>query len=241
MVTVIIAAKDCQKWLPITLDSLLSQTYKDWECIISVNGSSDQTEEIARSTSSNDKRFRLIVSDIPNKSLAVNRAIIQSKKDWISILDADDLWHPEKLQSQIDFVSNNSHVDILGTQLSYIDELGELLKNSPLLPTAHDECVSWLNNQNNPIANSSVMYKKMLHDRVGYYDPEKFAVEDYDMWMRCMRADMKFKNMENQLLLHRIHKSSSFNSTKKQSICKNLVDETNKFYAALFNSSIKKV
>jgi glycosyltransferase involved in cell wall biosynthesis len=226
MITVIIAAKDADKWLQKTIDSLVSQSFKDWECIVSVNGSSDSTESLAKSI--NDSRFKTIVSEIPNKSLAVNRAILESSRDWICILDADDLWTTNKLSDQVAYLKIHN-VDIVGTQLSYINERDELIPNAPILPSSHDSCVDWLHTRKNPIANSSVMYKKSLHDIVGYYDPEKFAVEDYDMWMRSMRANLTFANLDKKHLLHRIHKDSNYNSTTKQKICKILVDEVHSF------------
>lgn len=225
-VSVIIAAKDCEKWLPETVSSLIDQTFTDWNCIISVNGSSDGTEDFAKSI--DDLRFRVITSNIANKSLAVNRAIISVESEWISILDADDLWHKDKLLRQVNFLRDNK-VDILGTQMLYIDESGSEILSSPTLPTSHDECVAWLDQRLNPIANSSVIYRRDLHDRVGFYDPEKFAVEDYDLWMRSKRVKATFFNLNERMMNHRLHSSSNFNSSKKQQIYKSIVDEIDNF------------
>ena len=227
-VTVIIAAKDAEKWLPQTLQSLLTQTHNDWQCIISVNGSSDRTHEIAESTC--DSRIRVIVSNIANKSCAVNRAIISCTTPLVCILDADDIWHPSKLETQLSAMEG-SNLSVLGTQMIYIDELGNESSNAPTLPLESKECYKWLMSKNNPLANSSVMYRREIHDLIGYYDPEKFAVEDYDMWMRCMRAGLRMGNCEDRMLLHRLYSSSSFNSSNKQKAMKHLVDEINTFYS----------
>lgn len=226
-VTVIIAAKDAEKWLPQTLQSLLTQTHNGWQCIISVNGSSDRTHEIAESTG--DSRIRVIVSNIANKSCAVNRAIISCTTPLVSILDADDLWLPNKLETQLSAMKGSS-LSVLGTQMIYIDEFGNKSSNAPTLPLESEECYKWLMSKNNPLANSSVMYRREIHDLIGYYDPEKFAVEDYDMWMRAMRAGIRMGNCEDRMLLHRLHSSSSFNSSNKQKAMKHLVDEINTFY-----------
>jgi hypothetical protein len=90
-----------------------------------------------------------------------------------------------------------------------------------------------LNSQKNPIANSSVVYKKSIHDKIGYYDPEKFGIEDYDMWKRAKRAGLTFKNLNEKLLLHRIHSTSNFNSTNRQKILKKFVDEIDIFQKRL--------
>lgn len=230
-VTVIIAAKDAEKWLPQTLQSLLSQTHDNWQCIVSVNGSSDSTQEIAESTG--DSRFKVTVSGIANKSCAVNRAIIACSTPLVCILDADDLWRPNKLETQMSAMKE-LRLSVLGTQMAYIDELGNKVGPAPTLPLQNDECYRWLMSRNNPIANSSVMYRREIHDLIGYYDPEKFAVEDYDMWMRCMRAGLRMGNCEDKMLLHRIHSSSNFNSSNRQQSMKRLVDEINTFHSHLY-------
>lgn len=226
MISVIIAAKDSAKWIQKTLSSLKNQTFTDWECIISVNGSSDETLDICHEQ--NDSRFSVIYSDIPNKSLAVNRAIQQTKREWISILDADDLWHEDKLSIQSRAI--DSKIDILGTQMRYIDEFDKTIVGAPQLPNKHEECIEQLLSNNNPIANSSVLYRKSIHDFVGFYDPELFGVEDYDMWKRCGRAGMKFLNLNEQLLFHRLHKNSNFNSANRQQHYKMLVDSVDDFH-----------
>lgn len=230
MISVVIAAKDCERWIQRTIKSLLDQDFQDWECLISVNGSSDRTEEIARSI--DDSRFKVIISEIPNKSLAVNRALIESKRDIICILDADDLWHPMKLSRQYEsFIENRP--DILGTQMIYIDEDDKETRAAPRLPVDHNSCISCLKNRENPIANSSVMYRKDIHDKVGYYNPEVSAVEDYDIWMRSMRAGLKFQNLNEKFLLHRIHSTSNYNSSLNQQVLKSLIDQIDAFYGQM--------
>lgn len=222
MMTVIIAAKDSEKWLPRTIESLKSQIYEDWECILSVNGSSDKTLDIASSL--NDSRFCVINSEVSNKSSALNRALMLSKREWILILDADDLWDVNKLSKQLSFLTMNKHIDIVGTQMTYIDENDNEILGAPSLPLFHDEIVCNLIANNNSIANSSVCYRKSIHDKVGYYDTEMFGVEDYDMWKRCARWGMKFANLNEKLFYHRLHKGSNYNSRARQTQLKHLVD-----------------
>lgn len=226
MVTVIIAAKDSELWIEETFSSLLSQTFEDWECIVSVNGSTDRTESITKNIS--DHRFSLVTSEIPNKSLAINRALVKSTRDWICVLDSDDIWDVRKLEKQLAF-SKTSKADVIGTQFSYVNaDSSSSNTQAPKLPTDHEGCVMWLNKRSNPIANSSVMYKKELHDIVGYYDPEIF-VEDYDMWMRSKRVGARFSNLNEILMKHRLHTASHFNSSRRQQIYKSMVDEIDRF------------
>lgn len=232
MFSVIMAAYNAEKYISQTLDSLICQSFRDWECLIVVNGSTDSTEDISNSYSKRDHRIKVLKLGFANKSCALNRAIISCNTPLISILDADDLWHPDKLAVQVDMMKNSSF-DILGTQMSYIDDQGNTRGEAPFLPLRHEDCLQWLTTKSNPIANSSVVYKRQIHDIVGYYDPEKFAVEDYDMWMRSARARLRMGNCRESLLMHRIHSSSNYNSTNRQQRMKNLVDATNDFYLHL--------
>lgn len=225
LISVVIAAKDASRWINRTIDSLIHQTCDKWECLVSINGTSDNTREIVESY--NNPKIRIIESPIPNKSLAINRAVINSKGSYIAILDSDDIWSPDKLLSQIKFIQNNEF-DIVGTQLLYIDEDDRQLGYFPTLPYTHEMCVKELLIGGNPIANSSVLYKKDIHDKIGYYNHELFGVEDYDFWMKSMRAGLKFANMEERYLLHRVFQDSSFNSKKHlQYKDKTLVDHIN--------------
>jgi len=229
MFTVVIAAYNSEKFLEETLHSLQNQTHQDWEAIISVNGSIDKTAEITKSICEKDKRFSFIESSIANKSSALNRAIVRAKREWISILDSDDLWESSKLEDQKRFIESNVEVDVVGTQLQYIDALGKKIDESPSLPCEHEEVKRNFFNNVNAIANSSAVYRKSLHEKLGYYDVEFFGVEDYDWWKRCMRNGAKFHNLKEKHLLHRIHPSSNFNSKNLQNNMKHVVDSLDGF------------
>lgn len=224
MFSVIIAAKNSEKWIKQTIDSLIKQTYKDWECLFSINGSEDSTKDICQSYTIRDNRFSIIEHPYSNKSSALNRAIFLSKNDWICILDSDDIWEPNKLLNQQKFIKDNKNIDIIGTQMQYFDSENNYLPDTPKLPLNNATIVNMLNNNTNPIANSSVCYKKNIHDVIGYYDPQMFGVEDYDMWQRAKRSNLLFHNLDDILMLHRIHVNSNFNSTKNQNNSKQIVD-----------------
>jgi len=184
-----------------------------------------------------DSRFSVISSPIANKSLALNRAIVKASREWVCILDADDLWREDKLEKQHKRLSSVPRVDVLGTQLLYINENDNPAGISPKLPLHHHEIVDWLSANSNSIANSSVCYRRELHDRVGYYDPEMFGVEDYDLWKRCSRSNVVFSNLEEDLLLHRIHKASNYNSGVRQKHTKVLVDSIDQSHRQIWGST----
>ena len=102
LVSVIIPAFNAQAWLPITLDSVCLQTFKDIEVIVVDDGSSDDTAEIARKYSLTDERVRLIRLKNSGVGAARNAGIRAARGKYIAPIDADDLWHPRKLELQVE-------------------------------------------------------------------------------------------------------------------------------------------
>ena len=224
MFSVIIATYNSEKYIEQTINSLLNQSFKDWECLIVENGSTDNTNFIINKI--NDNRFKIFNLKKPNKSAALNYGIIKSNFDWISILDSDDLWTENKLELQYNCIKNNERIDILGTRLKYINENNEILNVNPELPLTYEDILKSFKSNTNALANSSVVYKKNIHEQIGYYDTELNSVEDYDLWKRCIRNNFYILNLENECLLHRIHKNSNFNfNVKKQNYYKEIVDK----------------
>lgn len=230
MFTVLIAAHNADKHIEETLKSLVGQQYQDWQCIVITNGCIDRTGEIVESYQSQDNRISRLDFKFANKSAALNAGVIAASTEWIAILDADDLWTSDKLKLQHNFLSKNQDIEVLGTQLQYIDINSLSLPKSPVLPTAAKDIVNNFNSGNNAIANSSVVYRRDLHRKFGYYDIELFGVEDYDWWKRLSRNNVNFQNLKESCLLHRIHSSSNFNASNKQQLYKQIVDQIDEIH-----------
>ena len=231
-ITVIIPYRNAEKYISRTLETVLMQTYNNFELLCIDNGSTDSSSLIVDDITSQtaEGRFvgttRNLMFPTQGKSLALNHAIIQATGEWIAICDADDLWHEEKLEKQYRCLNETkSNRDIIGTQMWYIDESERDIENAPTLPIRNDDIHHAIfQKKDNPICNSSVLYKKSIHlSVVGFYDP-LCTVEDYDLWSRCAFAGLNFYNLDEQLVAHRIHEASNFNSSRKQLYHKQLVD-----------------
>lgn len=165
------------------IDSVLSQDFKDFELIVVDDGSTDDTQDILAAY-----KKQIIVLKQNNKgvSAARNSGIRAASGTHIAFLDSDDLWLPEKLSLQIDFFQSNNDVLICQTQEIWIRNgvrvnpkkrhkkySGDIFKQSL------DLCL---------ISPSAVMIKKILFKKVGLFDENFFACEDYDLWLRiCCR------------------------------------------------------
>lgn len=229
MFTVLIAAYNAEKHIEETLRSLIAQQYQNWQCIIVTNGCTDKTGEIVDSYVLHDSRFQRLNLEFANKSAALNAGVIEATSEWIAILDADDIWIPDKLRLQYEFLSQHYDIDVLGTQLQYIDVISRPLPNAPMLPVSSKDISDSFRRGNNAIANSSAVYRRKLHRQFGYYDVEIF-VEDYDWWKRLARKNVNFQNLEDKCLLHRVHSSSNFNASNRQQIYKQVVDRIDEIY-----------
>lgn len=186
-VSVVIPARNAAKTLKDAVKSVCNQDFNDLEIIIAVNGSSDDTLEIA----SNIKDDRIhVIETQPGIVPALNAALKVSKGKYIARQDADDVWLAGKLKHQIEVLENNS-IDILGTQMIVRRENEHDSLTS--YPTNHNDVVNWLLNAKNPIGHPTVVFRQSLLEKVGgYWEAFPFA-EDFDLWMRLL-IHAKFSN-----------------------------------------------
>lgn len=122
LVSIITPAYNCERFIAETIQSVINQTYRNWEIIIVDDCSADKTQEIVLSYQKKDTRILFLKNDNNEGSaFSRNRALSIAKGKWIAFLDSDDLWLPEKLERQIEFMNeNNYHFSY--TNYSEIDE-----------------------------------------------------------------------------------------------------------------------
>jgi len=198
------------EYLDEAIDSIINQTYKDFEVIIGINGheyDSDIWKSVVEKTFRDSPldRFRVIHyknnNDIVNKkSATLNQMVLDCKYDIICLLDADDLWLPTKLEKQIEIWHTNKY-DVIGTASMYFGTQNNIIN----IPTGDITYFNFL--QVNPIVNSSCM----IHKHDAKWRDDIFGVEDYDMWLRLSSLKKKYYNIPECLTKHRLHNESSFN------------------------------
>lgn len=180
LVSIIIPTYNRYQLLKRAILSVLNQTYKNFEVIIVDDGSSDETLKIK-------DEFDVVYVYQKNRgvSSARNKGIKAARGEWIAFLDSDDEWHKDKLQKQIDFFKNNSHIKFCHTGERWIRE-GREVKYPKRLQKPSGWCF-YDNLQTCKIAPSSVvLYKNILKD-VGFFDENKKVCEDYDLWLRISK------------------------------------------------------
>lgn len=179
-VTVVIPAYNAMVYLPETLDSVLRQTFTDFEVIIINNGGTDHIVDWASTIT--DPRVKLISQENKGVAGARNTGILNAQGEYIALLDADDLWEPTKLEKQVKCLDLKLEVGLVYTWTLLIDKQG---KSTGVVADANVEGYVWEHLLLGDVigSGSSAMVRRSCFDKVGLFDTELF-IEDCDMWVR---------------------------------------------------------
>lgn len=171
------------RWLDDAIQSILDQTFTDFEFIIVNDGSNDRTLEIINGFASNDQRIVLI--DKPNTGLAdsLNYGIRQARGEWIARIDADDLCSPDRLQRQYEFAQSDASLVLIGSGLLEIDEHGQPGK-SYQYPASHKALLNRLTTMRSFFGHSSAFYRADTARALGGYRSRIKRGQDFDFWLR---------------------------------------------------------
>jgi len=180
------------------IESVLSQTYKNFEFIIIDDGSIDQSPEIIQFYAALDGRIRVVSNGKMGLVEALNYGIHISKGQWIARMDADDVCMKNRLQMQIQFIKKN-RLDMCG---SWAKKIGSSV-GSIVLPCSHDEIVVDLLFKSS-FVHPSVMFKKEVFNSLKYSNSFRHA-EDYYLWIQMVSSGMRLGNIPEYLLQYREH------------------------------------
>lgn len=208
-VSVIIPAYNSMMFLPRTLESVLKQTFQDYEVIVVNDGSQDDIEDWIKAI--DDKRVRLISQLNQGQSAARNTGIKHSESEYIAFLDSDDLWEPQKLEKQVNVLDNNPDVGLVYAWVHELSTNDQILKK---VWRFSEEGNIWKKLvQGNEIACGSVpMIRRSCLDTVGEFYKFPFACEDWDLWLR-IAAEYPFKVIKEVLVYYRSNPSSLSHAT----------------------------
>jgi glycosyltransferase involved in cell wall biosynthesis len=193
------AAYNEEKSIDKAIQSIIDQTYTNWELIIVDDGSLDKTLSIIESFSQRDDRLKIIVNEI-NIGLpaSLNKALSIAKGSYIARADADDLNLPERFEKQLRYMQKHQEIDVLGTGAILLDSKGKRVKEIHL-PQSHEE----LKRQYflKPILfHPSVMVKKDFFRKAGLYDTTYTRKEDRELWMRGLVKGCRYGNLQDALI-----------------------------------------
>ena len=198
--SVIMAVHNEELYVEEAIQSILNQTFQDFEFIIVDDCSTDGTPDIIKKFNSIDDRIKLIRNSEQLKLPgSLNRGIKNAKAEWIARMDGDDVSLPSRFQMQLDYLDKNPEVDVLGSWLIKILTDGSEFTRWQL-PESHNLLI-WKTLFSNPFFHGTVIFRKELFEKTGGYD-ENAVLEDLDFWIR-MAPFARFACLPEYLYKHR--------------------------------------
>jgi len=211
LISVIMPVFNAGLYLRTAIESILNQTFSDFEFFIIDDASTDNSVEIIQSFS--DKRIKLIVKPVNSGyTKSLNHVLQLTKGKYIARMDADDISYPQRFERQILFLENNPNIIVCGTWIKLIPA-NEVIKH----PQDNDG-IKLLMLDQNPVAHPSVMLRReFLVENQLQYDSLMEPAEDYDLWVKIISIG-EIANVPEVLVDYRIHSSqiSSIQSDKQK-------------------------
>lgn len=210
-ITVLMPVYNCELYIREAVDSILNQTYTDFEFLIIDDASSDETVKILKSYC--DPRIQIIEKQInTGYTNSLNQGLKLAKGEYIARMDGDDISLPERFAKQVSLLDRNPEVIMCGTSYSIIG-----VNDVFLLPESHQEIkVNLL--AGNCIVHPSVMLRNnMIVANNIIYDQQMEPAEDYDLWVRLLLIG-KLHNLQQCLLCYRVHDSQVSSTRNKQQV-----------------------
>lgn len=197
------------------VQSILGQTYADFEFIIVNDGSTDGSKEALEQYASSDDRIRLVHQENRGLPESLNRGLEMARGSYIARMDADDISHPERFEHQVRFLETNPQVGIVGTQIEKIDSQGQVRwKWSP--PT-HPDAIAWRLFFDTCFCHPTVMARRSLLEELGGYADWAEVGQDYELWTRAV-LETRLANLPSRLYKARRHGDSATVTDRREQI-----------------------
>ena len=212
MISVIMPVYNCEKYLSESIESILNQTYRDFEFNILNDGSNDRTSEILHMYANKDDRINLIERENRGVVESLNELVGFSKGEYIARMDADDIALKSRLEEQLNYCNENPDVDILFSNIkvfgSYEQEQMKSIEETHNTPNFKKRDFF----EGKLLCHPTAFIKKEVFEKIGLYNPEYKYCEDLELWMRGYRNGINIKKIDKVLLKYRKHpEAKTFN------------------------------
>jgi teichuronic acid biosynthesis glycosyltransferase TuaG len=245
VVSIIMPAYNAEKFIEESIESVINQTYANWELLIVDDGSTDATKNRIESFCKQDGRIKCFRQPNGKQGKARNLALSQARGEYIAFLDADDLWLPEKLELQLVEIKEKN-VALVFSDTNMFTEKGsiKLMNSGKGFFSGEKGMVAFLEMNKIPIL--TVLVKREVLREVGGFSENKPIqnAEDYHLWLRLLIRGYIFYGSERILAKYRVHSTSSSSDDKLAAACVveafEELKKENKQYSNLINCYQKK-
>ncbi|EGR2312003.1 glycosyltransferase, partial [Vibrio cholerae] len=214
MISVIMSVYNAEKYLSESIESILKQTFRDFEFICIDDGSTDSSLEILKKYRDLDPRIILVSRDNKGLIYSLNEGLSLARYNYIARMDADDIAREDRLEKQYRYLSNKKNVSVVGSYFNVVNEDGTFVKLRKL-PKSNfilkPFCIF-----GSPFAHPAVMLNRSIILDGLYYDERYPSAEDYELWLRLSFGKTKFANIPEPLLNYRILNTSISRSRKEE-------------------------
>jgi len=212
-VSIVMSVYNGGEFLAEAIESILSQTFGDFEFIIIDDGSTDSSEKIIKDF--DDPRVRLISRGNKGLTYSLNEGLKLARGGYIARQDADDISLPTRLEKEVTYLDSHPDVGLVGTNYIVMDETGKELVKTNMFNHPDDLSLALL--ITNQYGHGSVMFRRDLLPTIKGYDADVGTVEDYDLWIR-ISCISKIANLEEHLYKWRKVKTSISHSGEEINI-----------------------
>jgi len=213
LISVVMPAYNAQKYINSAIESILNQTFKNFELIIVNDCSTDNTINIVNSFIRKDARVKIINNKKRlNIAASLNKGINKASSNIIARMDADDISLPNRLELQYKLINSSKNISVVGANIIVmdIDENEIAIRNYPDSSEKLKACLF----RYSPFAHPVACFRRDIFNSVGGYNPKYSPTEDLDLWFR-LGVKYKFGSVKKPLLKYRLYRNSSSNQSLK--------------------------
>jgi len=217
-VSVVMSVYNGEEYIKETINSILDQTFQNFEFIIIDDGSRDNTSEILKEYKKKDKRIKVItLAENLGLTKALNKGIKAASGEYIARIDCGDIALPERLKVQVQFLDDHQDISAVGSWANIIDKDGKVTAQLKY-PTSYED-IRRVILAYNPFIHPSLMFRREVFEKIGLYNESLRYAQDYDLMLRIV-AKLKAVNLPKVLLNYRvIDESISLKNRRLQEWC----------------------
>lgn len=243
-ISVIIGVYNAEKYLAETIESVINQTFKDWELILVDDGSTDNSQKIAKEFEEKDQRIKILEKENGGRASAINFGLKKAQGEYIAFLDADDLMPKERLEIEFKELEENKDIDFVygdmerfwedgkkeereAIQFDYPEQPLEIMKqnqNSSELIKPH-LIYNPKPEKGKTIIGGAVMIRKKIFDSGIEHDENLYNIEDNDLWLQVLGKGYKPKRIPKILLYYRQHANQKSRKEKEMLIATKYINK----------------
>jgi glycosyltransferase involved in cell wall biosynthesis len=204
-ISVVMPVYNAEAFLAEALESVLNQTFQDFEYIVIDDGSTDNSAGILERYARQDNRIRMMHQENRGVIAALNRGCRLARGEYIARMDADDVSLPHRFERQVRYIERRPRIGIVGTWIHNVDRQGSV--KSSWRPPTNPKTLEWTHFFGVCVAHPSVLMRQPVLDQLGFYRSGTAHIEDVDLWLRASRIT-EFANVPEILFKYRTWEGS---------------------------------